>query len=168
MKYFFRILSILFLAVTLSPRAAAEGAYFGVRGEALIPLTNSLGGLVTVPLFGVQVGYDFGAKSDPGFSVRGSLASLIVINRIGLDVFYRIPQDATGKGLYVGGGADLLLTVGGASFGVPIGLHAVFGYALPLSDSAGFFVEAYPGLLIFGGGPALFYVSVGLGVNFYL
>ena len=168
MKYFFRILTILFVAVTLSPRAAAESAYFGVRGEALIPLTNSLGGLLTVPLFGIQVGYDFGTKSDPGLSVRGSLASLIFINRIGLDVLYRIPQDATGKGLYVGGGADLLLTVGGASFGVPFGAHAVLGYALPLSNSVAFFVEAYPGLLIFGGGPPLFYTSLGLGMNFYL
>lgn len=167
MKKIFCILAIMLTALTLNPRAAAEGAYFGLRGEGFIPLTNSFGGLLTVPLFGVQVGYDFAAKGDPGLSLRGSLASLIVVNRIGLDALYRISSDATGNGWYVGGGADVVLLFS-SSVGNPFGVHAVAGYTVPLADSVGFFVEAYSGLLFFGGGSPLVYLSLALGFNFYL
>jgi hypothetical protein len=167
MKKIFCILTIVLATLSLNPRAAAEGAYFGVRGEGFIPLTNSFGSLLTVPLFGVQVGYDFAAKGDPGFSLRGSLASLIVVNRIGVDALYRIPSDATGTGWYVGAGADLVLLFS-SSVGNPFGVHAVAGYTVPLSDAVGFFVEAYPGLLFFGGGSPLVYISLATGINFRL
>jgi hypothetical protein len=166
MKQVLTIITILLATLALSPRAAAEGVYFGVRGEGFIPLTNSFGSLLTMPLFGVHVGYDFTAKGDPGFSLRGSLASLIVVNRIGVDALYRLPSDAR-SGWYVGGGADLVLLFS-SSVGNPFGVHAVAGYSVPLSDPVGFFVEAYPGLLFFGGGSPLVYISLATGFNFRL
>jgi hypothetical protein len=167
MKRIFSIITIVLASFILSPRAAAEGAYFGVRGEVLVPVFAASGiPIVALPIFGIQYGYNFGDSSAPGFAVRASLTGLVVINRISVDALYRIPVDASEAGLYLGAGADAVLLLVPVS--VPIfGAHAVIGYNFAASSLGGAFVELWPGALFSGGSP-LFYISLAGGFNFRL
>jgi hypothetical protein len=175
MKRILTIITILFAVFTLSPRAAAEGAYFGVRGEAMLPVAalatagSPIGGFLIVPLFGIQGGYDFASKGEAGFGIRASLTSLIAITRIGLEVLYSIPNDASGAGWYVGAGVDTVLVMFGST--VPLaGVHVLAGYNFPISSSVGVFTEVLPGWLFTSGpsGYSFFYVSLAVGLNFHL
>jgi hypothetical protein len=171
MKRILTILTIALAALTFSMPASAEGGYFGVRGDGLIPVATSVSGipgLIVIPLLGIQGGYDFGDIAEPGFSVRGSLRTLVVLNELSLDALYRIPSDETGAGWYFGGGGDMVFISGvfgpgGQAF---FGAHGVAGYNFPISETVSAFVEAIPGAL-FAGGASLFYISIGAGINFH-
>ena len=174
MKRTLTVLTIMLVALTFNTRAHAEGGYFGIRGDVLIPIASSsaggtsfVGAGITIPLFGIQGGYDFSDRSEAGFSIRGILRSLVIITEISLDALYRIPSDETGAGWYVGAGADLVLAgvVGaGAAF---FGAHGVAGYNFPLSDTGFAFIEVTPGAY-FVSDVSAFYISIGGGFNFRL
>jgi hypothetical protein len=167
MKRTLTILTIMLAALTFSTPAHAEGGYFGIRGDAFIPISvNGYSGLIVLPLFGIQAGYDFGDLAEPGFSVRGSFRTLVIINELTVNALYRLPSDAKGTGLYFGAGGDAVF-LGGFGIGVVavFGAHGVIGYNFPLSDKLSSFVEAVPGGL-FGSGVTLFYISLAGGINF--
>jgi hypothetical protein len=158
MKRMLFIFTIVMLSLTVQPGAVAERAYFGVHAEGVVPM--GLSGSLVIPLFGVQVGYDFGAQSDPGLRVRVSLSSLVILNRLSLDALYRSPSN---EGWYVGAGGDVLLfSFVGAESGVVLGAHGVAGFDIPLSDFAAIFVELWPLAL------PLLHWSLVVGINFYV
>jgi hypothetical protein len=170
MKRILTILTIALAALTMSTPASAEGGYFGVRGDGLIPVATSVSGvpgLIVIPLLGIQGGYDFGDIAEPGFSVRGLLRTLVVVNELSLDALYRIPSDDTGAGWYFGAGGDVVFIVGFSSTGQAFfGAHGVAGYNFPISETVSAFVEALPGGY-FGFGGSIFYISIGAGFNFH-
>jgi hypothetical protein len=176
MKRIFGIITIILASLALSPRAFAESAYFGVRADIILPLGVSNTSL-SIPLPGIQVGYDFGTQSEPGFGVRGTLNSLIFVSKISVDALYRIPTEPSGAGWYVGAGADALIVLI-ANVGPAFGAHAVAGYNFALSDSLAAFLEVSPGAFFSSGtslfssgaslGTSLFYVSFAAGINFRL
>jgi hypothetical protein len=171
MKRILTICTVALASLMFSMPASAEGGYFGVRGDGLIPLATTVSGfpgLIVLPLLGFQGGYDFGDVAEPGFGVRGTLRTLVIINELSLDALYRIPTDETGAGWYFGAGGDVVFVV---SFGVGggaalFGAHGVAGYNFPISDTISAFVEAQPGGYFAGVG-SLFYVSFGAGFNFH-
>jgi hypothetical protein len=167
MKRILTIWTVVLAALMFSMPASAEGGYFGVRGDAFIPISvNGFSGLIVLPLFGIQAGYDFGDLAEPGFGVRGSFRTLVILNELSINALYRIP-DETGAGWYFGAGGDVVF-VGGfglSSFAV-FGAHGVAGYRFPITDVVSIFVEAVPGGL-FGSGLSAFYISLATGFNFY-
>ena len=175
MKRILTVWTVVLAALTFNTQASAEGGYFGVRGDGLIPIASSTAGGTSfapvgifLPLLGIQGGYDFGDIAEPGFSVRGIFRTLVIVTEISLDALYRIPTDEKGAGWYVGAGGDLVLVgfVGVGSTAL-FGVHGVAGYNFPLSETVFAFVEATPGAYIASGGSA-FYVSIGGGFNFRL
>ena len=175
MKRILTVWTIVLAAFTFNTQASAEGGYFGIRGDGLIPIASSTAGGTSfapvgifLPLFGIQGGYDFGDIAEPGFSVRGILRTLVIVTEISLDAMYRIPSDETGVGWYVGAGGDVVLAgIVGAGATALFGLHGVAGYNFPLSDTGFAFVEVTPGAYIASGG-SIFYISIGGGFNFRL
>jgi hypothetical protein len=167
MKRILTIWTIVLAALTFSTQASAEGGYFGVRGDAFIPISvNGYSGLIVLPLFGIQAGYDFGDLTEPGFGVRGSFRTLVILNELSINALYRIP-DATGAGLYFGAGGDVVFLGGFGINGFAVfGAHALAGYKFPLSNVVSAFVEAVPGGL-FGSGLSAFYISLASGINFH-
>jgi hypothetical protein len=172
MKRTLTILTIVLAALTFSTPAHAEGAYFGVRGDVIIPIASStaggtsLAGIgITLPLFGIQGGYDFTDRTEAGFSIRGTFRTLILISEISLEALYRIP-DETGAGLYVGIGGDLVFTIVLTAQTTIFGAHAVVGYNFPVSSSTSAFIEAQPGLFANSTG-ALYFLSLAGGFNFH-
>jgi hypothetical protein len=176
MKRIFSIITFVLAVFSIGSRAAAEGAYFGVRGEGFlvfaVDYTNINSGAATtpfLPLFGVQGGYDFGPQGDPGFGLRASLTSVVVMNRIGVDALFRVPSDASGNGFYLGAGADaLILFIKSASGGTTVwlGAHAVVGYSFPVAAASGF-IEFWPGFLS-AERNSIYYAGLAAGVNFRL
>jgi hypothetical protein len=176
MKRMFSVITVVLAVFTVGSRAAAEGAYFGIRGEEFLVYafnsTNINSGAATapfLPLFGVQGGYDFGSQSDPGFGVRAPLSSVVVMNHIAIDALLRIPNDASGNGFYLGAGADaLILFVQSASGGTTVwlGAHAVVGYRFPVAAASGF-VEFWPGFLS-AEGNSIYHAGLALGFDFRL
>jgi hypothetical protein len=168
MKRIFTICTIVLAALSLSTPVSAEGGYFGVRADGLVPVSitgSGFPGLVVIPLLGIQGGYDFGDIAEPGLSVRGSLRTLVIVNQLSLDALYRIPTDETGAGWYFGGGGDLVFVTLGTLGGSLFGAHVVTGYNFPLSDTVSAFAETTPGGY-FGAG-SIFYISLGAGINFH-
>jgi hypothetical protein len=169
MKRILTIITILLACLTLGSQAAAESAYFGVRGELFFPV--GLGAYsLSLPLFGIQGGYDFGPADESGFGIRASLTSLIVINRISLDALYTMRDSASGAGWYFGIGADALL-LASSSTGVLFGAHLVAGYNFAISSTVAAFAEIWPGSFFNSGtlfGNSLLYISVASGFNFHL
>jgi hypothetical protein len=172
MKRTLTILTIMLAALTFNTRAHAEGGYFGIRSDGFIPIaSNSAGGTsfapvgIIVPLFGVQVGYDFTDQTESGFSLRGTFKTLIIVSEISLDALYRIP-DMTGAGWYFGAGADLAFLLVISSQSTILGAHAVVGYQFPGSSIGSFFLEVVPGLFGNSTGSG-YYVSLAGGFNFH-
>jgi hypothetical protein len=166
MKRIFTIITVVLATFILSPRASAEGAYFGIRGEVLVPVNASLS--FPVPFLGIQGGYDFGPVDQPGFGVRASLSSVLIANRISLEALYRIPNDVAGSGVYFGAGADVVL-LDSSSVGQLYGAHLVAGYNFAISSSVATFVELWPGGIFNFGSPlssSLLYFGLAGGVNF--
>jgi hypothetical protein len=163
--------AIAFAALMLGTPASAEGGYFGIRGDGLIPIaSNTAGGTsfvpvgIVLPLFGVQVGYDFTDQTEAGFSLRGTFKTVIIASEISLDALYRIP-DLTGAAWYFGAGADMAFLLVISSQSTIFGAHAVVGYQFPGSSIGSFFLEAVPGL--FGNSTGVgYYVSLAGGFNF--
>ena len=170
MKRILTVWTVVLAAVIFNTQACAEGGYFGVRGDGFIPVSVTgagFPGLFVIPLFAIQGGYDFGDVAEPGFSVRGSFRTLVIINELSLDALYRIPSDETGAGWYFGAGGDaVFLVINGLSTQALFGAHAVAGYNFPISDTVSAFVEATPGGLFAAGG-SIFYISFGAGFNFH-
>jgi hypothetical protein len=177
MKRILTILTIALAALTMSTPASAEGGYFGIRGDGLIPVafaSNTPGGTssfapvgIVLPLLGIQGGYDFGDIAEPGFSVRGILRTLVIVTELSLDGLYRIPTDEMGAGWYFGAGGDVVLA-GFVGLGATalFGVHGVAGYNFPLTDTISAFAETTPGAYFAAGG-SVFYISIGGGVNFH-
>jgi hypothetical protein len=121
-------------------------------------------------LFGVQGGYDFGPEDQPGFGLRASLTSLLLINRISLDVLYSLRNDAFGAGWYFGIGSDAAF-VAVSGTGLLFGTHLVAGYNFALSSSVAAFAELWPLAFFSPGassGNSILYVSFAAGLNFRL
>ncbi len=170
MKRILTIWTVVLAALMFSMPASAEGGYFGVRGDGLIPVATSVSGfpgLIVIPLLGIQGGYDFGDIAEPGFSVRGILRTLVIVTELSLDALYRIPTDEMGAGWYFGAGGDVVLAaLSGLGSAALFGVHGVAGYNFPLTDTVWAFAEATPGAYITGGG-SVFYISIGAGINFH-
>ena len=172
MKRTLTILTIMLAALTFNTRAHAEGGYFGIRGDAFVPIANSnpggtslVGFGIAVPFFGIQGGYDFSDRTEPGFSLRGSFRTLIFLSQISLDALYRIP-DETGAGLYFGAGVDMAFVLVVTAQSSIFGAHLDLGYDLPISSTTSVFFEAQPGAY-FNSTGALFYFSLAAGFNFH-
>jgi hypothetical protein len=132
MKKLLRI--VLACCIFSSPHIAhAEGAYFGVGGQ-----------LVSfVPVPEIQVGYDFDSASS-GFGVKVSLASLLLLNQVDVDGYYRFERNDTGANMYVGagGGGRLILAIG-ADGGVftTWNVHGLLGVMNPIAPKLAWFSE---------------------------
>jgi hypothetical protein len=169
MKRILTIWTIVLAAMTFNTQASAEGGYFGIRGDGLIPVASTVGGvpgLYVIPLLGIQGGYDFGDIAEPGFSLRGTFRTFVIVNELSVDALYRVPSDDTGAGLYFGAGGDMVFAYIITSGGVLFGAHGVVGYNFPISETISTFVEALPGGY-FGYGVGVFYISFGGGLNFH-
>ena len=171
MKRILTIWTVVLAALMFGMPASAEGGYFGVRGDGLIPIaSNTAGGTtfvpvgIVLPLFGVQLGYDFTDQTEAGFSLRGTFKTVIIASEISLDALYRIP-DLTGAAWYFGAGADMAFLLVISSQSTIFGAHAVVGYQFPGLSIGSFFLEVIPGL--FGNSTgAGYYVSLAGGFNF--
>lgn len=123
---------LLLLLILVTPTSLAQN-YFGVGVAGAY-----LGSIV--PAVTVQVG----AELSPGFELRSSLDTLLLINDLAVDVLYTQTQDDFRY--YVGGGANLLVAVApGVGTLVDPGLHLSAGLESRQQELA-FFGEAQAGL----------------------
>ena len=144
------LLVVLGLTFALQSPASAGGVYFGINFEIIgtpqdLQLSNSFR-FVTLPIPGVQLGYDFGDDVE-GYGARVSL-NFFFFGQIALDGYYRFALDANGSNVYVGGGVEyqFLVTLPAAQ-GAP-GLHALGGLEWRPTRNLGVFIEATPGVLL--------------------
>ncbi len=127
---------------TFSSPANAE-SYFGIRLESI----------VIIPVFGVQLGYDFDDDGSGRFGLRGMVESLLgLLNRGALDATYRFNGNADGSAAYAGAGAGVLFTTGitgtGSSVAFAPEIHGLIGYEFMLPGQSGIFIEGQFGVLI--------------------
>jgi hypothetical protein len=98
------------------------------------------------PLLHAHFGYDFGSASD-GPSLEASLFTVLIINRIAAQAFYRMPVLEDGSNVYGGAGAAFyyftgLVDAGSAS---SWGAFGVIGWESPLTKDYTYFLEVAPG-----------------------
>ena len=146
MKTFSRLLAVWLLVASSS--AQAFSPYLGLQLN-LPGLFGNYGG-PGVPLFGVRIGVDFEAPNS-GFGARISASNLLLILAIRVDAgaYYRIPLEANGGNLYLGGGVALWgpLFVGGGWADA----HGLVGYEAPVLPGLTGYVEVAPGIVFQGG-----------------
>ena len=138
------------MTLAFSSPAHAGGAYFGINFEIIgapqdLQISNSFR-FVTLPIPGVQLGYDFGDGVE-GYGARVSF-NFFFFGQIALDGYYRFALDTGGSNVYVGGGVEyqFLITLPAAQ-GAP-GLHALGGLEWRPTRNLGVFIEATPGVLL--------------------
>jgi hypothetical protein len=152
-----RLLILAVLVFTFcSSQSFAQGIKFGVRLGLGIPDI---------------VGFWAKANLSNSFQVRVLVSGmpLIVLNAVSLegDLILR-----TGNGFYLGAGGGVLIlnTLFGSAFGftndvTTLGfIDVLFGYNVPISRNAAFYVEVRPTVLL--NSPLPWFVFVGLGVDF--
>jgi hypothetical protein len=157
LKIMKRLLILAVLVLTFcSSQSFAQGIKFGVRLGLGIPDI---------------VGFWAKAELSNTFQVRILVSGmpLIVLNAVSLegDLILR-----TGNGFYLGAGGGVLVlnTPFGSAFGFTndvtiLGfIDVLFGYNVPISRNAAFYVEARPTVLL--NSPLPWFVFVGLGVDF--
>jgi hypothetical protein len=162
MKRIFSIITVVLALFAIGSRASAESQYFGVRGDFPIVNFGSTLSILSLPMIGIQGGYNFAADGEAGFGFRASLTTVLLVNRIGVDALYLIPNDAAGNGWYFGAGADAVFVI---NTPVLFGAHGVAGYNFAVSNSLAVFAEAFAGGLFSSGG-SLFNLGFGAGLNF--
>jgi hypothetical protein len=162
MKRIFSIITIILASFSLSPRASAESQYFGIRGDFPIVNSSSALSVLSLPMIGIQGGYNFVADGEAGFGLRASLTTVLLANRIGVDALYLIPNDVAGNGWYFGAGSDAVFVV---NTSVLFGAHGLAGYNFAVSNSLAVFTEAFAGGL-FSSGISLFNLGFSAGLNF--
>ncbi len=154
-----RLLIFAVLVFTFcSSQSLAQGIKFGVRLGLGIPDI---------------VGFWAKAELSNSFQVRVLVSGmpLIVLNAVSLegDLILR-----AGNGFYLGAGGGVLIlnTAFASAFGfkgdtTTLGfIDVLFGYNVPISRNAAFYVEARPTVLL--NSPLPWFVFVGLGVDFTL
>jgi hypothetical protein len=124
---------LIVLVFACLPMASASG-YFGLRAEAFYGCFCG----------GFQIGYDL--QDSDGFGVRGSFTTLLLLNRFGLDAYWRVPV-SDGESVYVGAGGSWLF---GFLYNNVLELYGVVGIEFALSQSASFFIEGTLGTVLSG------------------
>jgi hypothetical protein len=160
MKRIFSIITIVLALFAIGSRASAESQYFGIRGDFPIVNSSPTLSILSLPMIGIQGGYNFAADGEAGFGLRASLTTVLLANRIGVDALYFIPNDVTGNGWYFG--ADAVFVVNTPAL---FGAHGLAGYNFAVSNSLAVFTEAFAGGL-FSSGNSLFNLGFAAGLNF--
>jgi hypothetical protein len=129
--------------LSLASSPASAEAYFGVRLETI----------VIVPVFGIQLGYDFeSAGPDEGrFGMRvGAQTFLGSINRVSAEALYRFKGQGESTA-YAGAGAGIVFAgnlFGSGSSSVVPEIHGLIGYEWAISPETALYLEGGFGVAI--------------------
>jgi hypothetical protein len=99
------------------------------------------------PLLHAHFGYDFGSASD-GPSLEASLFTVLIINRIAVQAFYRVSVLEDGSNIYGGAGAAFYYFTGLVDAGPASswGAFGVIGWESTLTKEYTYFLEVAPGV----------------------
>ncbi len=99
------------------------------------------------PLLHAHFGYDFGSASD-GPSLEASLFTVLILNRIAVQAFYRVPVVGDGSNVYGGAGAAFYYFTGLVDAGPASswGAFGVIGWESQLTKDYTYFLEVAPGV----------------------
>ncbi len=99
------------------------------------------------PLLHAHFGYDFGSASD-GPSIEASLFTVLIINRIAAQAFYRVPVLEDGSNVYGGAGAAFYYFTGLVDAGPASswGAFGLLGWESALTKDYTYFLEVAPGV----------------------
>jgi hypothetical protein len=136
-----RVLTVLIASLALlgSSQGSASSFSFGLS-------LQSGSEVRFFPLLHAHLGYDFNSASD-GLSLEASLFTVLIINRIAAQAFYRVPVLEDGSNVYGGVGAAFyyftgLVDAGSAS---AWGAFGVIGWESALTKDYTYFLEVAPG-----------------------